>query len=82
VAPSPKQALIRDTEALREFTGEALVLWSPDNKVMPPDHGHRLAELLPAGRYADVPGAYVLSILDEPETVAHAIGDFLTSTGR
>jgi pimeloyl-ACP methyl ester carboxylesterase len=75
--PFPKPALIRDTEALRGFTGDALVLWSPDNRVMPPEHGRRLAELLPAGRYAEVPGAYVLSMLDEPETVARQIGDFL-----
>jgi pimeloyl-ACP methyl ester carboxylesterase len=76
--PFPKEALVRDTEALRGFTGEALVLWSPDNRVMPPEHGRRLAELLPAGRYAEVPGAYVLSMLDESEMVARAIGDFLT----
>ena len=78
--PLPKETLIRDTEALRGFTGEALVLWSPDNRVMPAEHGRRLAELLPAGRYAEVPGAYVLSMLDEPETVAHEIGDFLVSS--
>ncbi|MEV5507951.1 alpha/beta fold hydrolase [Streptomyces orinoci] len=76
-----KRQLIQDTEALRRFTGEALVLWSPDNRVMPPAHGRRLAELLPAGRYAEVPGAYVLSMLDEPEAVARKIGAFLTSPG-
>jgi pimeloyl-ACP methyl ester carboxylesterase len=74
-----KRELVRDTEALGRFTGETLVLWSPDNRVMPPEHGRRLAELLPAGRYAEVPGAYVLSMLDEPETVAREIGRFLTS---
>jgi pimeloyl-ACP methyl ester carboxylesterase len=73
-------ALIRDTEALRAFRGDVLVLWSPDNKVMPPEHGHRLAELVPRGRYAEVPGAYVLSILDEPEAVAREIGEFLLAT--
>ena len=36
-----KAALIRDTEALRRFRGDALVLWSPDNRVMPAAHGHR-----------------------------------------
>lgn len=70
-------ALIRDTEAVRGFDGEALVLWSPDNKVMPPEHGPRLAGLFPRGRYAEVPGAYVLSMLDEPEAVARHIGAFL-----
>jgi pimeloyl-ACP methyl ester carboxylesterase len=69
--------LIRDTEALRRFPGDVLVLWSPDNKVMPPEHGHRLAELMPGGRYAEVAGAYVLSMLDEPEVVARHIGEFL-----
>ncbi len=72
--------LTRDTEALRGFPGHALVLWSPDNKVMPPEHGHQLAELLPCGRYAEVPGAYVLSMLDEPEAVAREMGQFLLTT--
>jgi pimeloyl-ACP methyl ester carboxylesterase len=75
--PFDKETLIRDTEALRRFSGDTLVLWSPDNRVMPPEHGRRLAELLPAGQYAEVPGAYVLSMLDEPETVAREIGRFL-----
>jgi pimeloyl-ACP methyl ester carboxylesterase len=77
--PFDKKELIANTEALRRFTGETLVLWSPDNRVMPPEHGRRLAELLPAARYAEVPGAYVLSTLDEPETVARELGRFLLS---
>ncbi|MGK5557429.1 alpha/beta fold hydrolase [Actinomadura kijaniata] len=75
--PFDRRELVRATEELRRFQGESLVLWSPDNRVMPPEHGRRLAELLPAGRYAEVPGAYVLSMLDEPETVAREIGRFL-----
>jgi pimeloyl-ACP methyl ester carboxylesterase len=72
--------LVRDTEALSRFQGDVLVLWSPDNRVMPPEHGRRLAALLPHARYAEVPGAYVLSMLDEPAAVARELGDFLTST--
>ena len=75
-----KTALIRDTEALRRFQGEVLVLWSPDNKVMPPAHGHQLAALIPRARYAEIPGSYVLSMLDDPEAVAREMGNFLTST--
>lgn len=73
-------ALIRDTEALGRFAGPVLVLWSPDNRVMPPAHGRRLAALIPGAQYADIPGAYVLSMLDEPETVARRLTEFLTST--
>jgi pimeloyl-ACP methyl ester carboxylesterase len=75
-----RAALVRDTEALGRFPGDVLVLWSPDNRVMPPAHGRRLAELVPRARYAEVPGAYVLSMLDEPEIVARELGAFLTET--
>jgi pimeloyl-ACP methyl ester carboxylesterase len=77
--PFDKAALIRDTEALRHFQGDVLVLWSPDNKVMPAAHGRRLAALMPRARYAEIPGAYVLSMLDEPEAVAREMGTFLTA---
>jgi len=74
-----KAALIADTEALRRFQGDVLVLWSPDNRVMPPAHGRRLAALMPRARYAEIPGAYVLSMLDAPEAVAREMGAFLTT---
>jgi hypothetical protein len=35
---------------------------------------------MPAARYAEIPGAYVLSMLDEPGAVAREIGTFLTAT--
>lgn len=76
-----KAALVRDTTALSRFRGDVLVLWSPDNRVMPPVHGRRLADLVPRARYAEVPGAYVLSMLDEPEAVAREIGGFLRDGG-
>ncbi|WAC54334.1 alpha/beta fold hydrolase [Gordonia sp. SL306] len=77
--------LIRDTEALAEFGGDALVLWSPENRVMPPEHGRRLADLIPNARYAEIHDAYVLSMLDQPAAVAREIGTFLArvpATGR
>jgi pimeloyl-ACP methyl ester carboxylesterase len=77
--PFEAAALVRDTEALRRFRGEVLVLWSPDNRVMPAAHGRRLAALPPRARYAEIPGAYVLSMLDEPEAVARELGQFLTA---
>jgi len=77
--PFEKAALIRDTEALRRFHGDVLVLWSPDNKVMPLAHGRRLAALMPRARYAEIPDAYVLSMLDDPEAVAREMGTFLTT---
>jgi hypothetical protein len=34
---------------------------------------------MPRARYAEIPGAYVLSMLDEPEAVAREMGAFLTA---
>ncbi len=70
--------LIPGTEALSRFRGDALVLWSPENRVMPPEHGPRLADLIPRARLENVPDAYVVSMLDQPEKVGRAISQFLT----
>lgn len=71
--------LIRATNRLSGFDRPALVLWT-DNPVMPADHAHRLAELLPQGRLQMIADAYVLVMLDQPERTAKAIGQFLAVT--
>lgn len=76
----PRAQLVADTEALRNFPGRALVLWSSAGKAMPRAHGRRLAELLPRGRLVEIDDAYVLSMLDRPEVVAAEIGAFLTGS--
>ncbi|MFB7874368.1 alpha/beta fold hydrolase [Nocardia sp. NPDC056064] len=76
-----KADLVADTEALRNFSGEALVLWSSAGKVMPREHGRRLAALLPHARLVEIDDAYVLSMLDRPRAVAAAVTEFLTTTG-
>jgi len=77
---SDPASLVERTEALRGFGGDALVLWSPENRVMPADHGRRLADLLPAGRLVELDDAYVLSMLDRPAAVATEIGTFLATS--
>ncbi|MEV6216950.1 alpha/beta hydrolase [Nocardia sp. NPDC051833] len=72
--------LVANTEALRHFRGEALILWSSAGKVMPREHGRRLAELIPRARLVEIDDAYVLSMLDQPAAVAAAVTDFLATT--
>jgi pimeloyl-ACP methyl ester carboxylesterase len=69
--------LIANTEALQHFPGEALILWSSAGKVMPREHGRRLAKLLPRGKLVEIDHAYVLSMLDQPAAVAQAMTAFL-----
>ena len=71
--------LIRATNRLADFDRPALVLWT-DNPVMPADHGRRLAALLPQGTLQTIDDAYVLTMLDQPEQTAAAIGQFLAVT--
>lgn len=73
-----KAELIANTEALHGFSGDALVLWSSAGKLMPREHGRRLAELIPNGRLVEIDDAYVLPQLDRPDAVAAAMAAFLT----
>jgi hypothetical protein len=43
---------------------------------MPPEHGPRLARLLPQGRLAEVDDSYTLIPLDQPARLAQIIRDF------
>ncbi len=81
-APFDRADLTRATEALRAFTGDALVLWIADDTVMPHDHGRRFAELLPNGRLVELSDCYVLAMMDRPDVVANELAAFLGRTRR
>jgi pimeloyl-ACP methyl ester carboxylesterase len=44
-----KGDMLTAAERLRSFDHPALVIWVSEDRVMPPSHGRRLAELLPRG---------------------------------
>jgi pimeloyl-ACP methyl ester carboxylesterase len=52
------------------------VVWASEDRVMPPEHGTRLAALLPAGRLAEVDDSYTLIPLDQPARLAGLIRGF------
>lgn len=70
--PWSKDEYIAATEALGRFGRPALVLWSPENKVMPFEHGQRLAGLLDAP-LIEVDDAYVLLSEDQPALLAEHV---------
>ncbi|MEE4542438.1 alpha/beta hydrolase [Streptomyces sp. V4-01] len=75
-----RQVLLRAAEALPAFDRPALVVWASGDRVMPPDHGRRLAELLPQGHLVEVADSYTLLPLDQPARLADAIGEFVART--
>ena len=65
------------TERLAAFERPALVVWAREDKIMPPDHAERLAELLPKSELVWIEDSYTLIALDQPKAFARAIGDFV-----
>jgi pimeloyl-ACP methyl ester carboxylesterase len=78
--PLDKRWTAAATERLRELDRPALVIWAPEDKLMPRDHGRRLAELLPQGRLVELPDSRTLVSEDQPaQTLAH-LQRFLAET--
>jgi pimeloyl-ACP methyl ester carboxylesterase len=72
-----KGLLEKAAERMPGFTRPALVIWASGDRVMPPEHGRRLAELLPHARLAEVPDSYTLIPLDQPARFAQLVREFI-----
>ena len=67
--------LTRAAESLPDFGRPALVVWASEDRVMPVEHGRRLAELL-GGRLVEVADSYTLIPRDAPARLAQVIAEF------
>lgn len=72
-----KQAMIADTEKLSDFDRPVLIIWAPQNRMMPPEHGPALAGALPNARLVEIEDSYVLTMLDRPDRTAEVMSEFL-----
>jgi pimeloyl-ACP methyl ester carboxylesterase len=79
-AMADTRLMVRAAECLPAFDRPALVVWASRDRVMPPDHGRRLAELLPQGRLVQVDDSYTLIPLDQPARFAQLIREFTKAT--
>ena len=78
VAAEPR-LLLDAAETLPSFDRPALVVWASADRVMPPEHGRRLAELLPQGQLVEVDDSYTLIPLDQPARLAQLVREFTKS---
>ncbi|UYM03695.1 alpha/beta fold hydrolase [Solicola gregarius] len=78
--PPPKAELIAATERLADFAGPTLVVWAPEGKMMPPEHGPRLAELIPDSRYVEIADAHTMVNEDQPDEFTRHLREFLRDT--
>ncbi|MGI8880298.1 MAG: alpha/beta fold hydrolase [Jatrophihabitans sp.] len=75
-----RHLLLTAAESLPAFDRPALVVWATEDRVMPLEHGRRLAELLPHSRLMEVADSYTLIPLDQPSELARIIGEFVASS--
>jgi pimeloyl-ACP methyl ester carboxylesterase len=68
--------LVKAAECLPGFTRPALIAWAAKDRVMPPEHGRRLAELLPHAQLAEIEDSSTLIPLDQPARLAQLIRRF------
>jgi pimeloyl-ACP methyl ester carboxylesterase len=76
------ELLTEAAEDLRRFDRPALIVWAADDRVMPIDHGRRLAELLPQAKFVEVADSYTLIPLDQPSEFAGLIRALCASAAR
>ncbi|GGV46161.1 alpha/beta fold hydrolase [Streptomyces longisporoflavus] len=72
--------MLEAARALRAYDRPALVVWGRQDKMMPPEHGRRFADLLPKSRLVELDDCRTLIPLDRPDGLAAAIREFVTNT--
>jgi pimeloyl-ACP methyl ester carboxylesterase len=75
-AAADTRLLLAAAECLPGFNRPALVVWASGDRVMPPEHGRRLAGLLPNGQLSEIDDSYTLIPLDQPARLAQLIREF------
>jgi pimeloyl-ACP methyl ester carboxylesterase len=71
-----KRDMAAATAALGSFERAVLVIWDSEGKMMPSEHGRKLAEDFPDARLVEIDDSYTLIPIDQPLEMATAIRDF------
>lgn len=73
----PRATLLEWYERLRAFAGPVLVVWAREDRMMPREHGPRLAALFARGEVVELDDTYTLVPEDAPGPLADALLTFL-----
>jgi pimeloyl-ACP methyl ester carboxylesterase len=76
-AAEGRRDLLAAADALRAFDRPALVAWASEDRLMPREHGPRLAELLPQGKLVELPDSRTLIPIDQPAALATHLRELL-----
>jgi pimeloyl-ACP methyl ester carboxylesterase len=75
-AVDPRET-VAAAEGLRGFDRPALVVWAADDRHFPREHGRRLAELLPQGRFELVEDSRCFVPEEQPAALVAVLREFL-----
>ena len=73
-----RRDLLAASDALACFDRPALVAWAIEDRLMPREHGRRLADLLPDGQLVEIADSYTLIPEDQPATLAESIRELMS----
>jgi len=76
-AATDKHLMLDAAKCLPDFDRPALIVWASQDRVMPLEHGRRLAGTLPQARLVEVADTYTLIPLDQPTALARIVRDFV-----
>lgn len=76
-----RRDMLAATSALASFERPVLIVWASEDKIMPPDHGRRLAELFPVSKLVEIPDSYTLVPIDQPALLAASLAEFIGDRG-
>jgi pimeloyl-ACP methyl ester carboxylesterase len=77
----PRGELLALAQRSAQFGRPVLIAWATEDKMMPVEHGRRLASLFPDAQLIEIADSYTLIPEDQPDQLAQAIRDFVTGTG-
>lgn len=73
----PRRRLLEMSQQLGTFDRPVLIVWAREDRMMPLEHAHRLAELFPDAQTVIVEDSWTLIPEDQPEAMARALRDFV-----
>lgn len=74
-----RRDMVAATSALAGYEQPVLIVWAAEDRIMPLEHGRRLAAAFPAARLVEIPDSYTLVPIDQPRALAHELRDFVAA---
>ncbi|GAA2124699.1 alpha/beta fold hydrolase [Glycomyces algeriensis] len=71
-----KTEMLEASSKLADFPNPALVVWGRQDRMMPPEHGRLLAQLIPGAEYLELDDCGTLIPVDRPQALAEAVRRF------